>query len=386
MTRLEELALGLADGLLTEEEVRELGTLLADPAAGQAVGELLDLEHALRRERTIDAVPEVAARIGRLDVVPEVMERVRAAARPRRWPWAAAAAAAVLFLTLQVADPWATLAEGEPGAVVLRDGRELPATAGMALLPGDAVRGQAVVRYGGERTEIVLEAGSEAVFRRVGGAKAIDLRMGEISAEVAPQPRPMRILAPQALAEVLGTRLKLSAVPDATRLEVIEGRVRLTREADGATVDVPAQHYTVAEANTRFVAEPIRPIDDVPTAVVRFSLIQLDAPRAAIPGFEALEDGAVIDLRKLPTRRINLQAHTDPPRVGSLRWAWAGKSSYNTELVWPYTLVPNNGHGKQTWEPKPGLHTFTATPFTGTYGNGRKGEPRTLTLRVIDAD
>jgi ferric-dicitrate binding protein FerR (iron transport regulator) len=81
------------------------------------------------------------------------------------------------------------------------------------------------------------------------GQKELHLRRGVFSADVAKQPdgKPMRIITPSAEAKVLGTQLNIVAAPFSTRLTVNEGRVRVTRLADGSTQDVPADHLVIAE-------------------------------------------------------------------------------------------------------------------------------------------
>ncbi|HYF01105.1 MAG TPA: hypothetical protein VEJ18_19430, partial [Planctomycetota bacterium] len=119
-----------------------------------------------------------------------------------------------------------------------------------------------------------------------------------------------------------------------------------------------------------------------PPRVESFSLIAADAPRRPLPGYEVLRDGQTIDLDALPTNRINLQANTDPPFVGSVRFSTAGSPTLNTELVRPYTIVPSSGREGDAWRPRPGRHTITATPYGGAYANGVRGEPRAITLHV----
>ena len=45
---------------------------------------------------------------------------------------------------------------------------------------------------------------------------------------------------------MLGTKLRVEASGDSTRLDVIEGRVRLLRLKDKSSVEVAAGHYAVA--------------------------------------------------------------------------------------------------------------------------------------------
>jgi hypothetical protein len=230
--------------------------------------------------------------------------------------------------------------------------------------------------------QVRMEPLSELVLA---GPLRIELRQGEVYADVLPQSpgRPLVIAAPHARAEVLGTKLKLSAAADATRLEVRSGSVKLVRADDGAEVLVRASEYgecgDEADLSVAAVtAAPERP------EVTSFSLIALDAPRDPIPGFEDLHDGAVIDFSALPTRRVNLRANTRQAKVGSLRFSSLERENLNTELMAPYTLVPGNGIKGPVWRPSPGVHVITATPYTGSYGNGERGRPLTVTLTVVD--
>lgn len=276
------------------------------------------------------------------------------------------------------------------GARLRREGVERGVRAGMPLRPGDELASgdgaPLLLRYRGEPTELSLEPRTRRVLLVGPSGKRIEFLQGEISARVAAQPggRPLVIEAPQARAEVLCTRLKLSAVEDSTRLEVGEGRVRLTRSADGASIDVPARHDSMTEGEAPLVAEPVAPTSPRPPVVTGFSLIHADAPRGPVPGYEVLRDGAEIPLGRLAGLRLNLQAHTNPPRVGSLLFAYDGAPHFNTEIQWPYTLIAGQGRRQRSWVPTPGRHTVTATPYTGTYGNGVQGVPATLTIVVTD--
>src|SRR4051812_30043394 len=49
--------------------------------------------------------------------------------------------------------------------------------------------------------------------------------------------------------EVLGPRLDVEAEPGSTRLNVNEGRVRVTRLVDGSVAELPALHQVVASGD-----------------------------------------------------------------------------------------------------------------------------------------
>lgn len=88
--------------------------------------------------------------------------------------------------------------------------------------------------------------------------KHIELARGTLRADVARQPpsRPLVIRTPEAEARVLGTRLRVVS-QGATRLEVQEGRVRLTRARDNASVEVTGGNYAVTNV-PRMLPKPIR--------------------------------------------------------------------------------------------------------------------------------
>ena len=105
----------------------------------------------------------------------------------------------------------------------------------------------------------VWVSGPAAVSLSDGEAgKLIRAREGYLSLDVSPQPagRPMRVITPSAEAVVLGTRFNIAASSSSTRLTVNEGRVRITRLADGRVQDVSADQRVVAalEQDTEFEA------------------------------------------------------------------------------------------------------------------------------------
>jgi ferric-dicitrate binding protein FerR (iron transport regulator) len=136
------------------------------------------------------------------------------------------------------------------------------AETGEALLPGSGVvtgarDGTAVLVFG-DRTEVVLGPGTEVreIFDlepRRGGArgKRLHVAKGRVTATVSKQPenQPLVMVTPHGEARVLGTTFRLSVdlapLGGATRLEVQEGRVRLSRP-DGRAAEVTSGHYAVA--------------------------------------------------------------------------------------------------------------------------------------------
>lgn len=144
-----------------------------------------------------------------------------------------------------------------PGRARVRAGRRL--IPGMELEtegPGSA----AVVRFpDGTRLELGSDSALREIAVREGGAKAAFLERGRLAARVARQPagRPMLLVTPHAEARVLGTLLILSVDPEATRLEVKDGRVTLKRLSDGATVDVTSARACTASARGDLTPKPL---------------------------------------------------------------------------------------------------------------------------------
>lgn len=193
------------DRALAPEERRELKErLAADPALRAQFVESVTQEAALR------ALHARAAR------VPSLRKPALAAA-------AALLVALASYLLLRPSEP--------PVATLDVAGRSLPLRAGEVVREGS-------IRFEGEPTRIHVRSGAEVRLRTQEGAKRVDLERGEIEASVAPQPRPMVLSTPHAEAVVLGTRFRLSASPEGTRLDVSEGRIRFTRREDGASLEV----------------------------------------------------------------------------------------------------------------------------------------------------
>ncbi len=385
------------DGDLDAGGAIELQRLLEeDPARAALFVDLFRQSRALApllrpEESTFTRAVLTAVQRDERPFVRDVMTtvRTRRARRARPWVMLGAAAALALVAFASRSQPLARVVASGPRVTVVRDGRTLAAPAGFALERGDTLNTPAGetarVVYVGEKTHLDLEPLTELAFAsRENEGKRLELRRGEVQAEVDHQPagRPMVLQASHARAEVLGTRLKLSAVPDATRLEVQDGRVRLVRGRDGAAVEVSARQFTIADEDAALVAEPVLPPTSTPPVVTGFSLMAVDGP-VSVPGFERLSDGAVVDLRVLAGRRFNLRAFTAPERVGSIRFDFDGDIGFNTETKAPYTLVPAARYGQSSWTPLPGRHTITATPYTGSYGNGLAGAPVTITITVV---
>ena len=105
-----------------------------------------------------------------------------------------------------------------------------------------AMKGQAVIAYARESTRVEIQPVSTVVFGDATRGKRFELHRGIIRARVAVQPtgQQMSVKTPLARATVLGTEFVMRADENATKLDVIEGKVRLACRASGKKVTVKA--------------------------------------------------------------------------------------------------------------------------------------------------
>jgi hypothetical protein len=117
-------------------------------------------------------------------------------------------------------------------------------------------------------------------------------------------------------------------------------------------------------------------------AVTHFVLIDAETDQP-IAEFDPLKDGAIINLRKLPTRELNIRAVTKPEVTGSVRFRLDGNDSYRIENTAPYALGGDNLGDYSPWTPAVGKHTVTATPYTEQGAVGEAGTPLTIAFEVV---
>ena len=148
--------------------------------------------------------------------------------------------------------------------IVTPSGR-IPATTAKALVSGQGLEtvgtDSAVVVKFPDSTRI--EVSGPATIREISDGekgKRVDLASGALKADVARQPadRPMVLRTADAEIRVIGTRFRLIAA-ETTRLDVVEGKVRLNRVKDGAAVEVAAGS-TVGTGAPRMYPRPLREI------------------------------------------------------------------------------------------------------------------------------
>jgi hypothetical protein len=144
----------------------------------------------------------------------------------------------------------------------IEGGVGLAVTAPFDLPPGRSVEvgtpGRALLKFP-DGTSIDLGPGTRVDEIADGeGGKRLTLPQGTLTADVAKQPvgKPFVIRTPHGEARVVGTSLKLVVEANSTRLDVTEGKVRLTRP-DKKTVDVAAGQFAVAAAGLELVSRSV---------------------------------------------------------------------------------------------------------------------------------
>jgi hypothetical protein len=173
--------------------------------------------------------------------------------------------------TVAAPNPVATLEAVENATL---DG--LPAKAGDPLLPARVVEGAARLRWP-DGMSIQLDGRLEL-------KTPLSLTRGHAAVEAG---RPLEISTPHGQIKVLGTRFTLRVEAESTRLEVQEGKVRITNGL--ATVDVGPNHYAVAAPRTPLASKPL------PLEVFQISFGPNDG---SLPPDFAADDGSPFDEKR----------------------------------------------------------------------------------------
>lgn len=411
-----ELCGAVRDGDATPEQIARLEAVLSARAEARRfylrfmqVGALLErYEGSLREPLPASETPAVP---------------VRRISRRLRQALALAAGLAVLTAlhftfrpgaagierTVAASRAVATVQDVHDAVVISAGGAPVALAGGHRLDAGEVIatghNGSAVIRLADEETIFILGADTRAWLAFDASAKVVQLAFGQIACDVAKQRdgRSWRIFTTDGEATVLGTRLAVSVGGSGTRVAVTSGLVRVTSRESRESVETPAGYATELTPTTAIRTKlPFA----APTSLVSLTLIDAGTNNA-IPGFECLTDGVVLDLATLPTRRINIRANCLPVLVGAVRFKLTGVDAAGSplslvlpvtngfpnavEAMYPYLLAgdmsieghPLPGHSNP-WTPAVGRYTLVATPYAGNKHSGARGEPMTVRFEVVD--
>jgi hypothetical protein len=113
--------------------------------------------------------------------------------------------------------------------------------------------------------------------------------------------------------------------------------------------------------------------------ITRFMLIDANGKRV----IGELKDNMTIDLSKIGTSKLSVQARTDLPVAKSVRFGLDGNSNYRTENSSPWAL---GGDANGKYHPvkfSAGKHTLFATAYTGTNATGIAGAKKTVRFTLV---
>jgi hypothetical protein len=261
----QELLLRYLDGNILPEEKAQVDDLLrCDPEARAFLREVAEQAVTVADVERVEEgrQGELGARQDWAGNRREAISRIGGPrTRLARWPWAVAAAACVgLIASVVFLRPKAELEIVRitelNGAVRWTGGggQVVPDLYVGSSLPGGTLESLSADSW----ADLKFRDGSTVTVSGQSGLtiseyrqKELHLHVGSLSASIMPQPdgRPMLIYTPTARLEVLGTQLNVEVDPSSTMLSVNEGRVRVTRLADGSVADVPAEHQVVASVD-----------------------------------------------------------------------------------------------------------------------------------------
>jgi hypothetical protein len=169
----------------------------------------------------------------------------------------------------------------------------------------------------GAETSVVLssegmEPGAPPARETAPAGKRIALSHGVVTARVARQPagHPLLLTTPTADVQVLATHFLTWATASSTKVEVREGRVRITRRPDGASAEIAAGHVALAAPGLALSVKPLPSLKPVLTGHAAAAPRELDLSR----------EGTIdwIHWSWNETVRIVRRKET-PPSIGPLR-------------------------------------------------------------------
>ncbi len=118
-----------------------------------------------------------------------------------------------------------------------------------------------------------------------------------------------------------------------------------------------------------------RPRRNRPT-VRSFSFVDA-ATGKPIPGYSRMRRRAVVSLRTMRNRAVDISVNTKPSRVGSVVFTFDNNSRVRNR--YPYRLA-----GKRAWRTEAGVHTIVVVPHSRRNARGRRGTGGRLKLTVLD--
>jgi hypothetical protein len=165
-------------------------------------------------------------------------------------------------------------------------------------------------------------------------------------------------------------------VPSLDLVATINGRLKWSLK-DEVTRNFLAKLF--AAVTDRYVTCDGAVVNDVATPrLAGLTLMNAQTDQAIGP----LTDGMTLDLGALPTKRVNVRADPAETAVASVRFRLDAKTNFRTDATAPYSLAGDTDGDYRPWTPSVGMHTLTATPYSGPAVTGTPGVPVTVRFSV----
>jgi FecR protein len=231
----------------------------------------------------------------------------------------------------------------------------------------------------------------------------LKISSGSVLIKAAPQPTsaPLRLSSPRSEAEIVGTVLSFTVLPDRDRVVVGHGIVdyALSNHTQRARLDAGSSAVSdgISLVTNRLNYQPPAPV--VMARITGFSLIDSNT-NTPIPGYEKLESGCVIDVKKISGRPITMCAEVSWTQTieGKVSFHYNNNKPYFSRSA-PYNFpinLPAINPVSVGITLTNGVHSVVATPFSGfirkvvndKFQDGVKDQPghsATLIFTVINA-
>ncbi|MES2436420.1 MAG: right-handed parallel beta-helix repeat-containing protein [Patescibacteria group bacterium] len=110
-------------------------------------------------------------------------------------------------------------------------------------------------------------------------------------------------------------------------------------------------------------------IDVVPPTQITTASLVNTTTNTKISGYTIIRDGEVIKLADLKTKTFTLTVEpANGEKLAKVQFGYDSQINYRTESVAPYSLMGDASGDYANWNPTPGAHTVTITPYKESNG------------------
>ena len=131
-----------------------------------------------------------------------------------------------------------------------------------------------------------------------------------------------------------------------------------------------------AWSQTTWLKEPVKR----GLGIGSFTLINADTDYP-VPGYEPMQEGAIIDLSELPTKNLNIRIDPSPYVATKINVDYDEDGVINSDSDYPFSVAGEKDGRYNAWTPALGKHKIKATP----YKEDDIGRSLTLNFTIIDS-